>query len=126
MVQIQTKVIVADNSGARFARCIHIYAKNRIAKINDELLVAVMECYSRRKKRKKMRKGQLYRAILLRSNLNYCQQKPGPFRFKFHTNCVLLINKRLRPVGSKIVGPVLQDLRLKTYYKIIQLAPLII
>lgn len=68
MVQIQTKVIVADNSGARFARCIHIYAKNRIAKINDELLVAVMECYSRRKKEKKCEKAsfivQYYYAVI--------------------------------------------------------------
>lgn len=128
MVQIQTKLYVADNSGARFARCIYIYSKNKnkIGIVNDELLVSVIKCYSRRNTRKKMRKGHLYRAILIRTKNFFYQFKPGPLRFCFRINSIVLLSKRLRPVGSRIYGPILQKIRLKTYYRLIQLAPIII
>lgn len=121
MIQVQSLVHIADNSGAKIGRCIHIYGKQKVAKPNDEILVSIRSCLPS----KKIKKGEMYRAIVVRT-AGWTIRKYGPFSYKFNKNAVVLLNKRLLPLGSRFKGPIFQDIRLKQHAKLIALAPMLL
>lgn len=121
MIQVQSLVYIADNSGGKVGRCIHIYGKQKVAKPNDEILISIRKCVPSGQ----VKKGEMYRAIVVRT-ANWTFRNSGPIGFKFQRNAVILLNKRLLPLGSRFKGPIFQDIRLKQHAKLIALAPLLL
>ena len=121
MIQEETDLEVADNTGARRARCFRILGqRKRYAYIGDVIRVAVKEAQPGGM----VKKGQVCRAIIVRTK--------GPIRrmdgiiLRFDTNAVVLVDDKLNPLGTRIFGPVARELRDRNYMKIISLAPEVI
>ncbi len=121
MIQEETDLEVADNTGARRARCFRILGqRKRYAYIGDVIRVAVKEAQPGGM----VKKGQVCRAIIVRTK--------GPVRrvdgsiLRFDTNAVVLVDDKLNPLGTRIFGPVARELRDRNFMKIISLAPEVI
>ena len=118
MIQVQTELFVADNTGARKIECIKVLggSKRRYASIGDIIVVSVKEAIPRGK----VKKGSLHRAVIVRT-------KQGIFRkdgskIKFDNNAAVLTDEKGEPLGTRIFGPVTRELRSKGQMKIISLA----
>jgi large subunit ribosomal protein L14 len=118
MIQKQTILKSADNSGIRFAKCIEIYASNGI--INSLILVSIKNL----KYTQKIKKGQLFKAIIVRSNYRL-QRKTGNFML-FDQNSIILLDKKNEIYSTRIFGPISNELRKKNFLKLLSLSSIII
>lgn len=119
MIQMQSRMEVADNSGARSVQCIKVLggSKRRFAGIGDVVVVSVKDAIPRGR----VKKGGVYNAVIVRTKKGLKRDNGETIRFD--TNSVVLINKQGEPIGTRIFGPVTRELRRKGYMKIISLAP---
>ena len=119
MIQMQTNLDVADNSGARRVMCIKVLggAGRRYASVGDRIVVSVKEAIPRGR----VKKGDVLQAIVVRTN-QAIKRKDGSV-IRFDKNAAVLINNQKEPIGTRIFGPVTRELRAKKFMKIISLAP---
>jgi len=119
MIQVESNLEVADNSGARRVQCIKVLggSKRRYASVGDVIVVSVKEAIPRGR----VKKGDVHRAVVVRTAKDI--QRPDGQTIRFDANAAVLINKTGEPIGTRIFGPVTRELRAKKYMKIISLAP---
>jgi large subunit ribosomal protein L14 len=119
MIQAESNLDVADNSGARRVQCIKVLggAKRRFAAVGDVIVVSIKEAIPRGR----VKKGDVHRAVIVRTAKEI--RRPDGSAIRFDTNAAVLINKQGEPIGTRIFGPVTRELRAKKYMKIISLAP---
>lgn len=119
MIQVQTKLDVADNSGARSVQCIRVLggSRRRTASVGDVIVVTVKEAIPRGR----VKKGDIHRAVVVRTAKEI--QRPDGSAIRFDRNAAVLINNSGEPIGTRIFGPVTRELRDRSYMKIISLAP---
>ncbi len=119
MIQMQTMLTVADNSGARTARCIHVLGgtRRRYARLGDVVVVAVQDAIPGGG----AKKGEVARAVIVRTRKEY-RRKDGSY-IRFDDNAAVLIDVNNEPRGTRIFGPVARELREKAFMKIVSLAP---
>ncbi|QUD88415.1 50S ribosomal protein L14 [Phenylobacterium montanum] len=119
MIQMQTNLEVADNSGARRVMCIKVLggAGRRYASVGDLIVVSVKEAIPRGR----VKKGDVLRAIVVRTSQGI-KRKDGSM-IRFDRNAAVIVNKQSEPIGTRIFGPVPRELRAKNHMKIISLAP---
>ena len=118
MIQMQTNLDVADNSGARRVMCVKVLggSKRRFASIGDVIVVSIKDASPRGK----VKKGDVHRAVIVRTAKGL--KRASGEQIRFDNNSVVLINKQGEPIGTRIFGPVTRELRSKGYMKIISLA----
>jgi len=119
MVQMQTKLEVADNSGAKKLACIKVLGgtRRKYASLGDVIIVSVKEAIPN----SKVKKGDVMRAVIVRTVKEV--RRPDGSYIKFDENSAVLINPQNEPIGTRIFGPVARELRAKKFMKIISLAP---
>ena len=119
MIQQQTILDVADNSGAKRVMCIKVLggSRRRYATIGDVIVVSVREAIPQAK----VKEGEVARAVIVRTAREV--QRPDGSYIRFDGNSAVLINKDLEPIGTRIFGPVARELRARKFMKIISLAP---
>ncbi len=119
MIQMQTNLDVADNSGARRVQCIKVLggSKRKYASIGDIIVVSVKEAIPRGK----VKKGQVMKAVVVRTAKGV--RRADGSLIRFDRNAAVIINNQGDPVGTRIFGPVTRELRAKKHMKIISLAP---
>ena len=119
MIQMQTNLDVADNSGARRVMCIKVLggSKRKYATIGDIIVVSVKEAIPRGR----VKKGDVMKAVIVRVKKDI--HRPDGSVIRFDRNAAVLINKQREPIGTRIFGPVTRELRAKQFMKIISLAP---
>ena len=122
MIQMQSKVGVADNSGAKKLQCIKVLggSKRRYASIGDVIKVSVKEADPRGR----VKKGEIYNAVLVRTASGV--RRPDGSLIRFDDNAAVLLNTKLEPIGTRIFGPVTRELRMANFMKIVSLAPEVI
>ena len=122
MIQAQSMLLVADNSGARQVMCIKVLggSKRRYAHVGDVIKVAVKEAIPTGR----VKKGQVADAVIVRTKKNIKREDGSSI--KFDDNAAVLINAQKQPIGTRIFGPVSRELRSKDFMKIISLAPEVI
>ena len=122
MIQVQTELLVADNTGAKRVECIKVLggSKRRYAGIGDLIVVSVKDALPRGK----VKKGSVHRAVVVRTKKEIFR-KDGA-KVQFDSNSVVLTDEKGEPIGTRIFGPVTRELRLKGQTKIISLAPEVI
>ena len=118
MIQVQTQMTVADNSGAKKVACIRVLGgtRKRYARVGDIIIVAVKEALPH----SKVKKGDVMRAVVVRTVKE--TRRPDGSYIKFDDNSAVLINPQGDPIGTRIFGPVARELRAKKFMKIISLA----
>ena len=119
MIQVESKLDVADNSGAKKISCVKVLggSKRRYAGIGDLIVVSVKEAMPH----SKVKKGEVYTAVIVRTKKGI--GRPEGTYISFDTNSAVLLNKNLEPIGTRIFGPVARELRQKKFMKIVSLAP---
>ena len=119
MIQMQSNLFVADNSGARRIQCIKVLggAKRRFASIGDIIVVSVKDAIPRAK----VKKGEVFKAVIVRTSKEYTRSDGSTIRFD--KNAAVLLDKQEEPIATRIFGPVTRELRTKKFMKIISLAP---
>lgn len=120
MIIAETKLDVADNSGARSVQCIKVLggSKRRAASVGDVIVVSVKDAIPRGK----VKKGEVHRAVVVRTAKEV--RRPDGSAIRFDRNAAVLINKaNNEPIGTRIFGPVTRELRAKKFMKIVSLAP---
>jgi large subunit ribosomal protein L14 len=119
MIQMQTNLDVADNSGARRVMCIKVLggSKRKYARVGDVIVVSVKEAIPRGR----VKKGDVLKAVVVRTRKEI--RRPDGSTIRFDRNAVVLVNNNMEPVGTRIFGPVPRDLRWMNHTKIISLAP---
>jgi large subunit ribosomal protein L14 len=119
MIQAQTNLTVADNSGARRVQCIKVLggSRRRTASVGDVIVVTVKDAIPRGK----VSKGDLHRAVIVRTAKEI--HRPDGTTIRFDRNAAVLITPQGEPIGTRIFGPVTRELRAKKFMKIISLAP---
>ncbi len=122
MIQMQTKLDVADNSGAKLVQCIKVLggSKRRTASVGDLVVVSVKEAIPRGR----VKKGEVLKAVIVRTKKEIRRQDGSAIRFD--SNAVVLVNPQGEPIGTRIFGPVTRELRNKNLMKIVSLAPEVI
>ncbi len=122
MIQMQTNLDVADNSGARRVQCIKVLGgSNRMtAHVGDVIVVSVKEAIPRGR----VKKGDIHRAVIVRTAKEISRQDGTSIRFD--RNAAVLIDRNNEPIGTRIFGPVTRELRAKQFMKIVSLAPEVI
>jgi large subunit ribosomal protein L14 len=119
MIQMQTNLSVADNSGAKRVQCIKVLggSHRRYAGIGDIIKVSVKDAIPRGK----VKKGEVYNAVVVRTKKGV--RRPDGSLIRFDGNAAVLLNQQLQPIGTRIFGPVTRELRSERFMKIISLAP---
>ncbi len=119
MIQMQTMLGAADNSGARRLQCIKVLggSKRKYAGVGDVIVVSVKEAIPKAK----VKKGDVVRAVIVRTAKEIA--RPDGSYIKFDTNDAVLLNQQQEPIGTRIFGPVARELRAKSFMKIVSLAP---
>ncbi|MFT6303242.1 MAG: large subunit ribosomal protein L14 [Granulosicoccus sp.] len=119
MIQMQTVLNVADNSGARRVMCIKVLggSHRRYARVGDVIKVSVKDAIPRGK----VKKGEVYNAVVVRTRKGIRRSDGSAIRFD--TNAAVILNAKLEPVGTRIFGPVTRELRNEKFMKIVSLAP---
>ena len=119
MIQMQTNLDVADNSGARQVQCIKVLggSKRMHASVGDIIIVSVKDAMPKGR----VKKGDVQRAVIVRTASDI-RRKDGSV-IRFDSNAAVLVNKDGEPIGTRIFGPVARELRDKDYMKILSLAP---
>ena len=119
MIQVQTELNVADNTGARIVECIKVLggSKRRTASVGDKIVVSVKDAIPNGK----VKKGSVHRAIVVRTK--YAVLRNDGSKVRFDNNAAVIIDEKEEPLGTRIFGPVTKELRAKGQTKIISLAP---
>ena len=119
MIQMQTNLDVADNSGARRVQCIKVLggSKRKYASVGDVIVISVKEAIPRGK----VKKGDVMKAVVVRTAKDI--QRADGSTIRFDKNAAVLINAQGEPIGTRIFGPVTRELRAKNHMKIVSLAP---
>ncbi len=119
MIQMQTRLRVADNSGAREVQCLKVLGgtKRRSANIGDIIVVSVKDALPN----SKIKKGEVAKAVIVRTIQKL--RRPDGSYIRFDDNSAVLINASKEPIGTRIFGPVARELRAKQFVKIVSLAP---
>ncbi|MBT8445937.1 MAG: 50S ribosomal protein L14 [Gammaproteobacteria bacterium] len=119
MIQMQSMLDAADNSGARRLMCIKVLggSKRRYANIGDVIKVTVKEAIPRGK----VRKGEVFNAVVVRTRKGV--RRPDGSLIRFDGNAAVLLDKQLQPIGTRIFGPVTRELRSERFMRIVSLAP---
>ena len=119
MIQIQTVLNAADNSGARKVQCIKVLggSHRRYASVGDVIKVSVKDAIPRGK----VKKGEVYNAVVVRTAKGV--RRPDGSLIRFDGNAAVLLNTKLEPIGTRIFGPVTRELRGEKFMKIVSLAP---
>jgi len=119
MIQMQTRLDVADNSGARSVQCIKVLggSKRKVAGIGDVIVVSVKEAIPRGR----VKKGDVHKAVIVRT-AKEVRREDGTI-IRFDRNAAVLINAQGEPIGTRIFGPVTRELRARKFMKIVSLAP---
>ena len=119
MIQMQTSLDVADNSGARRVQCIKVLggSKRKSAGVGDVIVVSVKEAIPRGR----VKKGDIHRAVIVRTAKEIRRQDGSSIRFD--NNAAVLITRQNEPIGTRIFGPVTRELRARRFMKIVSLAP---
>ena len=122
MIQMQTVLAAADNSGAKRIQCIKVLggSKRRYAGVGGIIKVSVKDAIPRGK----VKKGEIYNAVVVRTRKGV--RRPDGSVIRFDGNAAVLLNARLEPIGTRIFGPVTRELRTGNFMKIISLAPEVI
>ena len=122
MIQQQTILKVADNSGAKTVKCIKVLGgfKKRYAKLGDIIVVSVQQLRNKSKKTSKVSKGEVFRALVVRTKKKY-RKKDGS-SFFLQENAVALINKQGNPIGTRILGPIPKILKKTKFMKFVSLS----
>ena len=119
MIQMQTNLEVADNSGARRVQCIKVLggSKRKYATVGDVIVVSVKDAIPRGR----VKKGDVHQAVIVRTAKEI--RRPDGSAIRFDRNAAVLINKQGEPIGTRIFGPVTRELRARKFMKIVSLAP---
>lgn len=119
MIQMQSRLSVADNSGARELQCIKVLggSHRRYAGIGDVIKVSVKEAMPRGR----VKKGDVYNALIVRTRKGVRRRDGSVLRFD--SNAAVLLNQKLEPIGTRVFGPIARELRGEKFMKIISLAP---
>jgi large subunit ribosomal protein L14 len=119
MISAESNLDVADNSGARRVMCIKVLggSKRKTASVGDVIVVSIKEAIPRGK----VKKGDVHLAVIVRTA--YPVRRPDGSAIRFDRNAAVLINKQMEPIGTRIFGPVVRELRARKFMKIISLAP---
>jgi large subunit ribosomal protein L14 len=119
MIQMQTRLNVADNSGAKELMCVKVLggSKRRVASIGDVIVVSIKEALPNAK----VKKGDVAKAVVVRTVQKL--RRPDGSYIRFDDNSAVLINAAKEPIGTRIFGPVARELRAKQFVKIVSLAP---
>ena len=119
MIQMQTVLDVADNTGARSVMCIKVLggSKRRYASVGDIIKVSIKDAAPRGR----VKKGDVYNAVVVRTAAGV--RRPDGSLVKFDNNAAVLLNNKLEPIGTRIFGPVTRELRGERFMKIVSLAP---
>ncbi|MEM7209826.1 MAG: 50S ribosomal protein L14 [Pseudomonadota bacterium] len=119
MIQMQTLLNAADNSGAKKVQCIKVLggSRRRYAGIGDIIKVSVKDAIPRGK----VKKGEVYNAVVVRTRKGVRRNDGSAIRFD--SNAAVILNQKLEPIGTRIFGPVTRELRSERFMKIISLAP---
>ncbi len=119
MIQMQSRMNVADNSGAKEVQCIKVLggSKHNIAKLGDIIVVSVKNALPNGK----VKKGDIFRALIVRTAKEV--KRSDGSTIKFDNNAVVLINKTKEPIGTRIFGPIAREIRSRGFMRIISLAP---
>ena len=122
MIQMQSKLDVADNSGAKLVQCIKVLggSKRRTAGVGDIIVVSVKEAIPRGR----VKKGEVLKAVIVRTKKEIRRLDGSAIRFD--SNAAVLVNAQGEPIGTRIFGPVTRELRAKNLMKIVSLAPEVI
>ena len=122
MIQMQTKLDVADNSGAKQVQCIKVLggSKRRTASIGDIIVVSVKEAIPRGK----VKKGEVLKAVIVRTSKDF--KRSDGTAIRFDKNAAVILDKQEEPIATRIFGPVTRELRSKNLMKIVSLAPEVI
>ena len=122
MIQMQSHLFVADNSGARKIQCIKVLggSKRRFASIGDIVVVSIKDAIPRGK----VKKGEVFKAVIVRTKKDFT--RPDGTSIRFDKNAAVLLDKQEEPIATRIFGPVTRELRTKKFMKIISLAPEVI
>ena len=119
MIQVETSLDVADNSGARRVQCIRVLggSRRKYASVGDIIVVSIKDAIPRGR----VKKGEVTRAVVVRTAKDV--RRPDGSSIRFDRNAAVLINKQGEPIGTRIFGPVTRELRAQGYMKIVSLAP---
>jgi large subunit ribosomal protein L14 len=119
MIQNETKLDIADNSGAKKVQCIKVLggSKRKYAAVGDVIVVSVKEAIPRGR----VKKGDIHKAVIVRTSKEIRRVDGSAIRFD--KNAAVLINNQFEPIGTRIFGPVTRELRAKNFMKIVSLAP---
>ncbi|HIF79360.1 MAG TPA: 50S ribosomal protein L14 [Gammaproteobacteria bacterium] len=119
MIQVETMLDVADNSGARRVQCIKVLggSKRRYAGVGDIIKITIKEAIPN----SRVRKGELFNAVVVRTR--HGVRRPDGSLIRFDHNAAVLLNEQKQPVGTRIFGPVTRELRSEQFMRIISLAP---
>jgi len=119
MIQMQSMLAAADNSGARELMCIKVLggSKRRYASVGDVIKVSIRDAIPR----SKVKKGEVYNAVVVRTAKGV-RRRDGSL-IRFDDNAAVLLNNKLEPIGTRIFGPVTRELRSERFMKIVSLAP---
>jgi large subunit ribosomal protein L14 len=119
MIQVQTFLDVADNSGAKLVQCVKVLggSRRRYAGLGDVIVVSIKEAFPD----SKVKKGDTAKAVVVRVKRE-CRRSDGSY-IRFDTNSAVILNAQKEPVGTRIFGPVARELRGKKFMKIVSLAP---
>ena len=119
MIQVESNLDVADNSGARRVQCIKVLggSKRRFASVGDVIVVSIKEAIPRGR----VKKGEVHKAVIVRT-AKEIRRRDGT-AIRFDRNAAVLINNAQEPIGTRIFGPVTRELRAKHFMKIVSLAP---
>lgn len=122
MIQMQTRLDVADNTGAKSVMCIKVLggSRRRYASLGDVIVVSIKDATPNAK----VKKGEVVKAVIVRTRKEV-NRNDGSY-IRFDTNSAVLINAQNEPIGTRIFGPVARELRAKSFTKIISLAPEVI
>jgi len=119
MIQVQSMLEVADNSGARRVQCIKVLggSKRRYAGIGDVVKISIKEAIPN----SRVRKGEMFSALVVRTRKGV--RRPDGSLIRFDRNAAVLLNPQLQPIGTRIFGPVTRELRTERFMRIVSLAP---
>ena len=119
MISVESNLDVADNSGARRVQCIKVLggSKRKTASVGDIIVVSIKDAIPRGK----VKKGDVHQAVIVRTA--FAVRRPDGSAIRFDRNAAVLINKQMEPIGTRIFGPVVRELRARKFMKIISLAP---
>ncbi len=122
MIQQQTILRVSDNSGAKTVRCFKVLGgfKKKYAALGDVIIVSVQKLRNKLKKTSKVKKGEVYKALIIRTKTKHRKEDGSEILFK--GNAVVLLNKQGNPIGTRILGPIPKMLKKKKFQKLISIS----